>query len=266
MKRIGTTAILLIVCIALLSSCSAFFNGGEKERIPTIEEGVLAVGMETGYAPMAYYDRDRKLVGFDVELAAALAEEMNLELKLVDKIWDEIFFDLNENKYDIVISAVSRTDDREEAYALSSPYLNNTTIIIAPVEKGINDISHLERKNVGVQMSSAQDETMGRFVADRLDINLIQYERIDSVFKALKEGEVDAVCIDSIVMAYYLGEDASQYKTIWESEEKEPCCIVFNKDKPQLKEKVEEALASLRSKGVLSDLAVKYFKMATILG
>lgn len=65
---------------------------------------VLKVGTEIGYPPMEYFDEDGATpIGFDMELA----DDMGLELELVDTAWDGIFAGVDTDKYDVIISSVS---------------------------------------------------------------------------------------------------------------------------------------------------------------
>lgn len=99
--------------------------------LKTITDGTLTVGMEIGYPPMEYMD-DSGLVpmGFDVDLAYALGELLGLEVELVNTAWDGIFAGLDKEQYDVIISSVSITPERSEAYELTEPYVSNALVIV----------------------------------------------------------------------------------------------------------------------------------------
>ena len=96
-----------------------------------IEDGKLLVGMEIGYPPMEYMD-DSGLVpmGFDVDLSYALGELLGVEVELVNTAWDGIFAGLDKDQYDMIISGVSITPDRQEAYEMTEPYISNKLVIV----------------------------------------------------------------------------------------------------------------------------------------
>lgn len=103
----------------------------DLSALKTIEEGKLLVGMEIGYPPMEYMD-DSGLVpmGFDVDLAYELGELLGLEVELVNTAWDGIFAGLDKDQYDVILSSVSITPERSEAYELTEPYVSNALCIV----------------------------------------------------------------------------------------------------------------------------------------
>ncbi|MDR1734675.1 MAG: transporter substrate-binding domain-containing protein [Oscillospiraceae bacterium] len=107
----------------------------EAPAIPTefktMKDGVLTVGMEVGYPPMEYTTDDgAEYIGFDVDVAKALAELLGLEVEFVNTSWDGIFAGLEKGQYDCIISAVSITPERQEKYILTEPYVANQLCIV----------------------------------------------------------------------------------------------------------------------------------------
>ena len=226
----------------------------------TIKEGVLMVGTEIGYPPMEYFAEDGATpIGFDMEMAQALADEMGLQLELVDTAWDGIFAGVEADKYDVILSSVSYTEDRAAAHTLSKTYVANAPVIVVPNESDIADIMDLEGKSVAVQMETTADYLVQRYVADGLQTDLRQYEKVINAFDELKAGRVEAVCTDSVVAAFYLGDEAANYKTVWEAEEKEPICMCFKKGNDSLKAAMEAALDAIKANGKLGEIATTYF-------
>lgn len=226
----------------------------------TIEEGKLKVGIEIGYPPMEYFDEDGATpIGFDVELATALAEQMGLELELVDTAWDGIFAGVDTGKYDVIMSCVSWTEGRNENYNLSKTYVANAPVLVVPNDSEIADIADLAGKSVAVQMETTADYIIQKYNEDGLGTDLRQYEKVINAFDEIKAGRVDAVCTDSVVAAYYLGDEASNFKTVWEAPEKEPICMCLKKGNDSLQAALEAALDEVRASGKLGEIATKYF-------
>lgn len=235
-------------------------SGSTDAAYTTIKEGVLTVGTEIGYPPMEYFDTDGATpIGFDMELAQALADDMGLKLEIVDTAWDGIFAGVDTGKYDVILSSVSWLEERNEKYLLSKTYIANAPVIVVPNDSTIADIQDLDGKSVAVQMETTADYLVQKYIADGLNTDLRQYEKVINAFDELKAGRVDAVCTDQVVASYYLGDAASDYKTVWESDEKEPICMCFKKGNDALKDAMETALDDVRDSGKLSEIATKYF-------
>ncbi|MCD7739489.1 MAG: ABC transporter substrate-binding protein [Lachnospiraceae bacterium] len=268
-KRILSAVLAAMMAVAMLSGCgsssdtasgSETAESSEESSDYTIKSGTLMVGLEIGYPPMEYFDEDGATpIGFDVEVATALAVELGLELELVDTAWDGIFAGVTTDKYDCIISCVSYTEDRDNNYLLSSPYVANAPVIVVPNDSEIADIMDLEGKSVAVQMETTADYLIQEYIEEGLDTDLRQYEKVINAFDEIKAGRVEAVCTDSVVASYYLGDAASNYKTVWQAEEKEPIVICMKQGNDALAEKVNEGMAALFENGTMAELAVKYF-------
>ena len=242
------------------SEATAESGSTDAAGYTTIKEGVLTVGTEIGYPPMEYFDTDGATpIGFDMELAQALADDMGLKLEIVDTAWDGIFAGVDTGKYDVILSSVSWLEDRNEKYLLSKSYIANAPVIVVPNDSTIADIQDLDGKSVAVQMETTADYLVQKYIADGLNTDLRQYEKVINAFDELKAGRVDAVCTDQVVASYYLGDAASDYKTVWESDEKEPICMCFKKGNDALKDAMEASLDNVKASGKLGEIATKYF-------
>ena len=234
--------------------------GDADAAYTTIKEGVLMVGTEIGYPPMEYFDTDGATpIGFDMELAQALADEMGLTLEIVDTAWDGIFAGVETGKYDVILSSVSWTEGRNEEHNLSKTYVANAPVLVVPKGSDIKDIADTDGKKVAVQMETTADYQMQKQQAAGVNCDLRQYEKVINCFDEIKAGRVDAVCTDSVVAAYYLGEDIDSYETVWTADEKEPICMCLAKGNDALQAAMEEALDALRANGKLGEISVKYF-------
>ena len=279
MKKVGSVVISIILCLGLLAACGSGNSGPSgssggassdaaagDSAYSTIKEGTLMVGIEIGYPPMEYFDEDGKTpIGFDVEMATALAEDMGLELELIDTAWDGIFAGVDTDKYDVVISSVSWTEDRNDKMLLSKTYIANAPVLVVPNDSEIADIQDLAGKSVAVQMETTADYLVQEYVTGGLDTEVKQFDKVINAFDELKAGRTDAVCTDSVVAAFYLGDDAANYKTVWEAEEKEPICMAFKKGNDGIKAAVEASLDNIKASGKLAEIANKYFGTDSVI-
>ena len=228
-------------------------------EVTTIKDGTLMVGVEIGYPPMEYFDTDGATpIGFDVEVANALADYLGLDLELVDTSWDGIFAGVDTGKYDCIISCVSITDERKEQFNLTKPYVSNHTVLIVPNDSEIDSMEALNGHSTAVQAETTADDYMKEHGAE-LGAELFQYDKVINCFDDLKTGRTDSVFTDSVVAAYYLGDEASNYKTVWENDELEPIGICLKKGNDGLTQAIDDALDALSADGTLGTIAEKYF-------
>lgn len=257
---------------------SLFVGCGEKDKTTksateesdslTLTEGKLKVGMEIGYPPMEYLDEDGVTpIGFDVEVANEISKKLGLELKIVDTAWDGIFTSLDSNRYDCIISAVSITDERKEKYNLTEPYIANKLVLVTA--KGVNAKSpeELADLRVGTQTETTADNYMKDLIANGLELkDYYVYDKIIQCFDELKLGRLDAVLVDSVVAAYYIGEDTDEYSVVWQNDEAEPMGICLKKGNDELTEKIEDIITELYDDGTMTKIAEKYFGEGNSVG
>lgn len=226
----------------------------------TLEDGVLKVGIEIGYPPMEYFAEDGStMTGFDVDMAKAIGEKMGLEVEFVDTAWDGIFAGVDAEKYDCIISAVSITDERKEAFNLSDPYVANRQVLVVPKDSEIQSLEDLSGHSVAVQAETTADDYM-KENSDSMGISdLFEYDKILNCFDDLKSGRADSVLVDSVVAAYYLGEDAADYVTVWENDDVEPLGICMKKGNDALLAEINATLTELKEDGTLADISTTYF-------
>ena len=258
MKKLWAVMLAGIMAACMLAGCGS--SGGSNAEGGFLKEGTLMVGTEIGYPPMEYFDEDGSTpIGFDMELAQALADDMGVKLELVDTAWDGIFAGVDTDKYDVILSCVSFTPDRDENYLLSETYIANAPVLVVPKDSDITSIEETKGKTIAVQMETTADYIVQGYNEEGLGADLRQYEKVINAFDELKAGRVDSVCTDSVVAAYYLGDAASDYKTVWQSPTKEPIVMCMKKGNEALKEKLEASLKNLRDSGKLAEISTKYF-------
>ncbi len=165
MKKFVGIVLATVMTIASVTGCG---SAAAKDAGET-----LKVGIEIGYPPMEYFDEDgATAIGFDVEFAKALGEEMGVEVELVDTAWDGIFAGLDTDKYDVIISTVSYTEDRDANYTLTKPYIANAPVLVVPNDSEIASVEDLAGKTVAVQMETTADYIIQDYVAGGLATDL----------------------------------------------------------------------------------------------
>ena len=131
----------------------------------------LVMGLDDSFPPMGFRDDNEEIVGFDVDVAKAVAEKMGVELKLQPIDWAAKEQELNTGNIDCIWNGFTKTPEREEAMTLSMPYMKNTQVVVVLADSDINTIADLAGKSVAVQGgSSAEDAiaSMPEFKANSL--------------------------------------------------------------------------------------------------
>ena len=261
---------ILLAVLAVLILLSFFVVSCSKEtgsyNLPqnalTIRQGVLTIGMVADYPPMEYYAEDGKtLLGFDVELGKAIAGKMGLEPNFIDTSWNKLFSELQANRFDCIVSSVTITPAREEAYNFSKPYISNSLAMVLP--RGSHIASSPEQAanlQVGFQSGTTADEYMQDLGRYGLSFIPRMYDSMIQCFLDLQNGRIDVVMTDLLV-AYEFGSYSSPFEIVWTSTEAEEFGICIRKGRNTLTEAVNQALDELWADGTLLQISQETFGM-----
>jgi polar amino acid transport system substrate-binding protein len=249
--------VFLLLCVSLFIGCV-------KDSIsPTLEKGVLSVGVEIGYPPMEYYGVDGDLLGFDIDLVKALAEKLELKVIFFDTAWDGILAGLDANRYDIAVN-VTILPERRNNYNFTKPYINSFMTIVT--RKGsplkINKIEDIAGVNAAFQGNTTAQYFSERLNSQGVRFTSFSYDKIINCFSDLKLGRVDLVIVDNIAAFYYTGMENSGLQVARAQPDEssdELIGICLKKGNDKLTGMINKALDELTAEGVVGEISRKYF-------
>jgi lysine-arginine-ornithine-binding protein len=247
MKKSLCILIALAVFSMTLAACA---SGGLEDS--------YVVGINAEYQPFEWVDDDGEYVGFDIDLWDALAEEMGIEYEWVNTKWDGIFVALQSGEFDAVISAATITDERSQIVDFSDPYFVAGQQIVVRVEDkdAINTKEHLDGLKVGVMLGTTGDI----WVSENTAAEVSRYDEITLAFQALSNGDVDAVVNDNTNSVDVIKANPGMGLTlVGEPYTSEDYGIAVIKDKPELLEAVNKALATLKENGTYDQIYDEWF-------
>ncbi|GHT75139.1 basic amino acid ABC transporter substrate-binding protein [Spirochaetia bacterium] len=256
---------VLACAVMVLLSCNK--QGGKKaDNGSTITKGVFAVGMEIGYPPMEYYDIDGVTpIGFDVQLAKAVADKLGLTVKYIDTAWDGIFAGVDTGKYDAIMSSVTITEARLENYAFTKPYIKNAQALVLLKGSTVpRTPAELGGLSVAYQAETASDDYMSRLAEKGLKFNPYEYDKVINCFDDLRLGRVDAIVCDSVVAYFYTAQSDTPFEIVWEGEG-ELLGICLKKGNDALSAQVEKALDELFADGTVAKISQNIFGSTAVV-
>jgi len=159
----------------------------------------IRIGVEGAYPPFSKVEKDGTLVGFDIDIAMALCEEIGAECVLVPQDWDGIIPALLARKYDAIIASMSITEERKKKVAFSEKYYNTPAKFARKKGSGITiSKAGLKGKTVGVQRATTHDNFITGEFGDSVEIK--RYGTQDEAYLDAIAGRVDLLLADSIAM------------------------------------------------------------------
>lgn len=259
-------ALAIILSVTMLLSLAGLAVAEEAidiSGVTLLQDGVLNVGMEIGYPPFEDFAEDGVTpIGYDVDFALALGEKLGLTINFVNTAWDGIFQGIGVN-YDVVISAVTITEERKGTMSFSDPYINNYQAVVVPAdyEGEITGFLDLDGMVIAVQKETTSDILMSDYVAtNTIAATISANEKIATCFTQLTTGEVDAVVVDSTVAVGYLASDPGMYKIAYQDEsEPEQFGVAMSLDAAALQTAINAAIAQLTEEGFFDENIAFWF-------
>ena len=249
----------------------ALLMGGwllRQRREPPVDEawqrvqlsGVLRVGLDASYPPFEYIDGETgEIVGYDVDLARLIGEELGVEVELINAGFDGLYPALNAGRFDCVISAFPYDPLLTHDVGFSVAYFQAGLTLVTPAdETNITTVEDLEGCTLAVEWGAAGD-VEGREFQKRLEgLALAPYATPSETLDAVRQGKADAALVDAI-SAYQATHHDSSLRIAQEKVTDEPYVILVPLDSPQLLEAINETLAHFHADSTLIRLRERWF-------
>ncbi len=250
---VSSIALLSLTACGSDSGSSASESPAADGAFAPLNAGKLTVCSDIPYKPFEFVDESGKNVGFDMDIAAEIAKDANVELNVIDASFDSIESGLFNVQCDVAISSVSITDARAQKMNFSTPYMDDDLVLIASDASGITDLESAKGKKIGVQQA-----TTGEKYAKEKGLTTVGFEDAGLQTQALFSGQVDALLGNQSVLGYAV-KDKAGYSTVGEFKTGEQLGIAVPKDKPATLELVNGTLKRLTDAGTLDELTTKWF-------
>ena len=224
--------------IKTLLACALLICGANSK---TLREGTLKVATEGTFSPFSYYNDKNELVGYDVDVARAVAEKLGLKIEFLTAPWDAMLAAFDAGKADAVFNQVSITDERKKKYEYSVPYTVVYGAII--VHKDNNDIKSLD--DLKGKKYGAQNVTVDSFAKS---MELLIARRVDTVVR------------DNTVFYDFLKQRPdAPIKIAAKLKDVDYSAAIVQKGNKELANQISKALNELKAEGKLKEISLKYF-------
>ena len=269
-RRFLQTSALLITGL-VLSAC------GKKTEAPAAPSAsavvasapapapakVYVVGTDAAYAPFESQNEKGEIVGFDIDVVTAVAKKAGIEVKFINTPWEGIFNTLQQGDRDLIVSAVTITDERKQTMDFSNPYFDAQQLIAVKATSKISKFDDLKKLKVGVQTGTTGDEVVSK-LQGKTSTNIKRFESTPLALKELEAGGVDAVVADNGVVINYVTNNAgSKFKTVADKAfAPEQYGLVVKKGNTELLGLLNKGLADIKADGTYDQIYAKYFGAA----
>ncbi|MDR1018411.1 MAG: basic amino acid ABC transporter substrate-binding protein [Lachnospiraceae bacterium] len=248
MKKIISLCLVGAMALTLLVGCG-------KKKESTSEKKTLVMATNAEFPPYEYYE-GKKIVGIDAEIAAGIAKEMGMKLKIEDMAFDSIIASVNSGKADFGAAGMTITEDRKQSVDFTQTYAKSTQVIIVKKDSKVTKPDDLKGKKVGVQLGTTGD----LYAGDIKDATIERYNKGFEAVQSLIQGKVDAVIIDQQPAKEFVKDASSNLKILDEAFTNEEYAMAVKKGNKDLLDKMNAALTKMKNDGSLDKIINKYIK------
>ncbi|TIR24145.1 MAG: transporter substrate-binding domain-containing protein [Mesorhizobium sp.] len=230
------------------------------------QEKTLRIGTEGAYPPFNNLTSDGQLVGFDIDIAKALCDEMKVKCTFVAQDWDGIIPALQAGKFDAIVASMSITPERQEKVDFTHKYYNTPSAIAVPKDSPLKGVTKedLAGKNIGVATTTTHYNYASKTYTDS---TIKGYPSSPEEQADLANGRLDAIEDDIVVLQQWLDTPDGACCKILGQPSPQPveifgpgAGIAVRKGETDLVNKLNEAIDTIRKNGKYKEINDKYFK------
>ncbi|WP_294809706.1 transporter substrate-binding domain-containing protein [uncultured Gemmiger sp.] len=241
---------------AASSEVASSAASSEAAELTTVTPGKLTMSTNAAFPPYESTDDNGNFVGIDIDVAAAIAEKLGLELQVDDMDFDAALLAAQNGKSDLVMAGVTVTEDRQLVMDFSDSYATGIQSIIVKEDSDIATPDDLADKMIGTQRGT----TGYIYCSDDFgDEHVTPYDDGLTAVQALVNGQVDAVVIDNAPAKEFVAANPG-LKILDTSYAEEDYAIGVAKGNTAMLDAINGALEELKNDGTLQAIIDKYIK------
>lgn len=217
-------------------------------------------GLNPTYAPYEFYDENNQIVGFDIDIANQICQELQYTCKFTNQSFDSLIPSLKTRRIDAVISAMDVTEARKKQVDFTNFYYTDNGATFTINKDNFKSVQDLNGKRVGVQNGTTHQKYLMQM---HPEINVVNYDSYEYAILDLNTGRIDAILSDNAVANDWLTNNNS----LSQLGEKvtDPAfygsglAIALRKNNTELLEQINQALSKMKTDGSYDVIYKKWF-------
>ena len=236
----------------------------EVQEETAADDNTFVVGFDAEFPPYGYKNDDGEYVGFDLDLAQEVCDRNGWILKKQPIEWNSKDMELNSGSISCIWNGFTM-NGREDAYTWTTPYVDNSQVVVVRKDSGITQLTDLSGKVVAVQADSSalaaltgEDASEENLALAETFKDLQQVGDYNSAFMNLESGAVNAICMDIGVANYEIASRGDKFVMLEDRLSSEEYGIGFKLGNTELRDKVQATLLDMLADGTFEEIAEKW--------
>lgn len=247
--------VILLICVLTMAAALVGCQTSDTYQA-VIDKGEMTFALSGAYPPFNFVGDNGDIIGFDVDIASAIADKLGVEAKPITADFDGIVSGLLGNRFDMIIGSMAITEERLEQVNFTDPYYYDGAQFFAMADSNLNSIEDLDEGVVGVVTGTTFHEMLEDM--DNIDEVLQFTSDVDNIM-AIEQGRGDGLVTSGPVGLNAKEEMGVDLVPVGEPLYSEDIAIAIRKEDTKLLEEVNKALAEIIDEGTYEDLSNKWF-------
>ena len=246
----------LFLCLSIsLSGCGTAEKSDNTSKNADGKITKLVVGTDATYAPMESMDEKGNIVGIDIDIINAIAEELGVEVEYKNYGWEPLFPAVKSGEVDFAVSSITITKERKETFDFTEPYFIANQLILVPEDSDVTKFEDLKDKKVAAQIN-----TTGHIVTKKLlgktSSKILATESMPLAISEMINGNADAAIGDNAVIIDYQANNPDvKLKTVEDASfEKEYYGLMVKKGNTEMIDLLNEGIKKIKENGKLKEI------------
>lgn len=256
---------LVILLVVALSACGNNNDASKKETDNALQaiqkKGEITVGIMGTYVPYNFMNDKKEYDGFDVDIAKELAKRLDVEANFVAQDFSGLIPGLQKGKFDILVSQVTITPDRQKVIDFTTPYITNQVkVIVKDTNTSIQSVDDFKGKTIGVGLGTNDESYLRNDLMPEVgDFKINTYDDVITTLKDLDAGRIDATINNVYALKPIVEENGYKIKAVGDPIKSDQAGVAVDKDNTELVDALNKALSDMKDDGTYNKIFKKWF-------
>lgn len=254
--KLLVVAMIALLSITLMTSCGGSDTAGGDDVV------TYKVGTEPTYPPFDSTDEDGNIIGFDMDLMNAIAEDQGFKVEYTAYEFDSLLPATESGEIDIIAAAMNVMPDRAEKVDFCDKYFDSgKTILVKKDNTTIkSDKDFTPEMKVAAQIGTTEAEYVQKLEKDGKIAKAVILNQTTECMLQLKNGDIEAIVMDAPVALYYQAKNGDFVKQVDALIDPAEMAFAVQKGNTELLEKINAGLKNVIDNGTYDELITKWFK------
>jgi len=248
MKKFLSLVLAAVMCLSLVA-CGGTGNSAD-----------YVIATDKGFSPFEFQDADGNIVGIDMDILAAIAEDQGFTYDLQYVGWDAAIAACQAGQANGMIAGASITEERKESgWIFSDGYYDATQGMAVATDSAITGFADLSGKKVAVKNGTMSNQ-YAESIKNEYGFEVVTFSTSPDMYQAVMGGQVDACLDDTPILKYNIkiGELDMKYVDGTENDPAQYGFAIFDSANQELVDKFNAGLANIKANGTYDEIIAKY--------